>query len=285
MKTSWNLNNPFNLKIKQEKRRRHQVYSLFDFYLSSFTVFDFLSFDSFHLIKDAYLLSKLANKEKIGTDFLLLSFFQKDSILLKTLNEYGLDDNFVQNLIKKLLPQKYSNAKEENEFFTSFSKLEFLEKKDLSQNILYSQELYKLFEKSAENALIRFKTPIISSEILFITLMEDKNSIGGKLIKEYFNSNSEWFLLRYRLMKQLHSHESTIKGDVSKNQQYFAYILKTKLSERLFSKLIGKEKLNEAVNSFRNFIFKDILEINIFELLLDEIHKSIELNKNRKYSS
>jgi hypothetical protein len=56
MKTSWNLNNPFNLKIKQEKRRRHQVYSLFDFYLSSFTVFDFLSFDSFHLIKDAYLL-------------------------------------------------------------------------------------------------------------------------------------------------------------------------------------------------------------------------------------
>lgn len=285
MKTSLNLNNPFNLKIKQEKRRRHQVYSLFDFYLSSFTIFDFLSFDSFRFLKDSYLLSKLTNKEKIGTDFLLLSFFQKDSTLLKTLNQYGLDDNFVQNLIKKLLPQKYLDVKEQNDFFISFSKLNFLEKKDISQNILYSQELYNLLEKSAENALIRFKTPIITSEILFITLMEDKNSIGGKLIKDYFSSNSEWFLLRYRLMKQLHNHESTIKGEVSKNQQYFAYVLKTKLSETLFSKLILTEKLGEAVNSFRNFIFKDILRINIFELLSDEIYKSIELNKTRKYSS
>ena len=61
MKTSLNLNNPFNLKIKEEKRRRHQVYSLFDFYSSSFSIFDFLSFDSFQLLKDSYLLSTLGS--------------------------------------------------------------------------------------------------------------------------------------------------------------------------------------------------------------------------------
>lgn len=285
MKTSLNFNSPFTLKIKQEKRRRHQLYSLLDYYLSFFTFFDFLSYDNFQLLKNAYFLSKLANKEKIETDFLLLSFFQKESNLLKILNEYGLDNNFTEKLIKKLLPLKYSTIKDENVIFNSNSKFDFLEEKNISQNFLYSEELLTLFQKAAENALVRFKTPIISSEILFITLMEDRNCLGGKLIKEYFESNREWFLLRYALMKQLHQHESIIKGEVIKNQHYFAYLLKTKLSENLFSKLIKTEKLKEAINSFRNFLFKDILQIKIFELLSEEIYESIELTNNRSYSS
>ena len=39
----------------------------------------------------------------------------------------------------------------------------------------YSTQVNLLFEKAAENALLRFKTPVITSEILFLTLMESTN--------------------------------------------------------------------------------------------------------------
>jgi len=285
MNDSENVSHSFIAKMKQEKRRRHQLYSTFDFYLSSLSMFDFFSFDSFELLKDAYVLSKFANQEKIGTDFLLLAFFQKDSNLLKILKECSLDHLFVKELVKNLLPSKFHGSKEENEFLSGYLKHTFSEEIKDSTSFVYSRELEDLFKKAAENALIRFKTPIISTEILFITLMEDKKNKGGKLIRNYFESKSEWFLLRYRLLKQLHSHESTIKGEVVKNQHYFAYLLKTKLKEPLFDKLIKQDKLGKAVNAFRNFVFKDILKINFLELLNQEIYQSIELNKNRKYSS
>jgi hypothetical protein len=36
-------------------------------------------------------------------------------------------------------------------------------------------------------------------------------------------------LFRYELMKVIHKHESIIRSDVVKNQQYFAYLLRTQL--------------------------------------------------------
>jgi hypothetical protein len=47
---SENVSHSFIAKMKQEKRRRHQLYSTFDFYLSSLSMFDFFSFDSFDFL-------------------------------------------------------------------------------------------------------------------------------------------------------------------------------------------------------------------------------------------
>ena len=155
----------------------------------------------------------------------------------------------------------------------------------VNENIPYSVEVNLLFEKAAENALTRFKTPVITSEILFVTMMEEEHTKIGKLLKQTLLTDSEWHILRYRIVKSLHSNESAIRSEVSKNQQYFAYLLKTELPEKEFNKLIEDESIVKGVEMFRNVLIKEITQINIFKLLTNEIKKSIKVTNNRKYSS
>jgi hypothetical protein len=54
-------------------------------------------------------------------------------------------------------------------------KIQKLEKQDYSHEILLILKTVK--------TLTRFKTPVITSEILFITLMEDNSTKLGKVIK------------------------------------------------------------------------------------------------------
>ena len=89
--------------------------------------------------------------------------------------------------------------------------------------------------------MVRFKTPVITSEILFLTLMENTESKAGKLIQTQILTSAEWHLLRYRLIKSLHKNESLIRSDVMKNQHYFAYLLKTEFRK---SNLISLSKRN-----------------------------------------
>jgi hypothetical protein len=46
-------------------------------------------------------------------------------------------------------------------------------------------------------------------------------------------------------MKVIHKHESIIRSDVVKNQQYFAYLLRTQLSTFEFDNLIDNEELEK----------------------------------------
>ena len=112
--------------------------------------------------------------------------------------------------------------------------------------------------------MTRFKTPVINSDILFITLMEEKTSKAGKLIRKLINNDTNWYLLRYRLIKRLHNQEVLIRSEITKNQHYFAYLMKTRFSEFDFNKLIKSELLLTAVSFFRNSLIKGILKQNIF---------------------
>jgi hypothetical protein len=142
----------------------------------------------------------------------------------------------------------------------------------------------QIFEKTIENALNRFKTPVVTPEILFITLMEEKTCKAGKLIKKVLKTDANWYLLRYRLIKRLHSQEVLIRSEITKNQHYFAYLMKTRFSEVDFNKLIKNNLILTAVSFFRNSLIKDILKQNIFEILKDEIFTSIKFINKRKYS-
>jgi hypothetical protein len=133
-------------------------------------------------------------------------------------------------------------------------KIQKLEKQD------YSHEILLIFEKASENALTRFKTPVITSEILFITLMEDNSTKLGKVIKNCFVNQLEWYLFRYELMKVIHKHESIIRSDVVKNQQYFAYLLRTQLPTFEFDNLIDNEELEKGVLIFRNSLILSTLK-------------------------
>ena len=105
------------------------------------------------------------------------------------------------------------------------------------------------------------------------------------LIKNQILTATEWHLLRYRLIKSLHKNESIIRSEVTKNQQYFAYLLKTELSELEFNKLIDTDSLVTGVQLFRNMLITQLTQVNIFTLVFDEVKKSIQITNKRKYSS
>lgn len=274
-------------KIEIEKRKRHQLYNTLDYVLSNTTYFDFFSKDCFSVIKNAKIFAYLFSRSKLTTDLLLLSFFETDSKLKKILMEYGINKEKIKELI--LTKEEIDLKADNNLFFSFFNRFENKQSNEDKINrileISFSTELSKLFEKTAENAMTRFKTPVINSDILFITLMEDQGSKVSKIIRKSLNQESDWYILRYRLLKELHLHESTIRGEVTMNYQYFAYLLKTRLSDNEFDQLIKKEILDSGVLLFRNYLIQNLLKVNLFERLSIEILKSNKITNKRKYLS
>ena len=266
-------------KVLLEKRKRHQAYITIDYLLGFLTYFDFFSNDTFQIVKNSIFFSKLLRKNTITSDVLLISLLDEKFELSKVLKEYNLGqasllETFASTDIKMLGKNPFST------FFSNNSKADILDEKDIG----YSQEMNQLFEKTVENALYRFKTPVVTPDLLFITFMEEKTTKAGKLISKLLKTEANWYLLRYRLIKRLHSQEVLIRGEITKNQHYFAYLMKTRFSEFDFNKLIKNELLLTAVSFFRNFLVKDILKQNVFQTLGDEISNSIKTNNKRKYS-
>ena len=266
-------------KVLIEKRKRHQAYITIDYLLGFLTYFDFFSNDTFQIVKNSIFFSKLLEKNTITSDVLLISLLDEKFELSKVLKEYNLS----QESLLGVFSNTDSKTGKKNSFSTFFSKKakseEFEEKE-----IIYSQEMNQLFEKIVENALYRFKTPVVTPDLLFITFMEEKTTKAGKLITKMLKNEANWYLVRYRLIKRLHSQEVLIRGEITKNQHYFAYLMKTRFSEFDFNKLIKNELLLTAVSFFRNFLVKDILKQNLFQTLGDEISHSIKINNKRKYS-
>lgn len=292
-------------EIQAEKRRRYQAYKALEYNLSSLTYFDFFSFDSFEIVKNAKFLAQIYEKKEVTPELLLLPFFDTTLEIGKVLKEVGFDETFVQSfstdlqkvigkgtnqteeggIKKKIISfiKKTSNQVEEfvSEYFAFDSKSEVI----FNQKIKYSYETHQIFEKAAENGLSRFKTPVITPEILFITLMEEKDSKVGKKIRKILNDETTWYLIRYKLLKRLYHQEINVRNQVSKNQQFFAYLLKTELPESSFEKLIKKKLLSKSVALFRNLIIRDIMKKDLFDSFDIETHSAILISPKRFYSS
>ena len=276
-------------KILIEKRRRYQTYMALDYFLSAVTYFDFFSLDTFNIVKSAKYLAQICNKN-VTSEFLLLPFFKYQSEVSIVLSEFGITEPSIEDIVAGLQESKKENLFEKPEISQSrvINKIKGVfvsESLSLDQKIKYSHEVNQIFEKAAENALQRFKTPVITPEILFITMVEEKNNKASKILKKFIKTETEWYLFRYKLIKRIHNQESNIRGEITKNQHFFAYLLKTQLSEIEFNKLIETESLSEGVSFFRNTLISKILETNIFDELSNEILTSVKTNNKRSYSS
>ena len=284
-------------EIQLEKRRRYQAYKMLDYTLSNCTYFDFFSGDSFQIAKNSKYIAQLYGKQKVNLEILFLPFFDSQFQVGELLNSFGFDEIFLEKFASQL---KMSKSQESNLLFpfslldlvktkikTTLKTLFLFEEKELTfnQQIRYNYQVHQIFEKSAENALNRFKTPVITPEILLITLMEEKQLMIGNLIKKTIMDETNWYLLRYKLIKRLYSQESNVRSQVKKNQQFFAYLLKTQLPESSFDKLIEKQALGKAVSLFRNTLIQDLLKSDLFESLEEEIHASIAISPKRYYST
>ena len=275
-------------KILIEKRRRHQTYMALDYFLSAVTYFDFFSSDAFKIVKNAKYLAQICNKN-VTSELLLLPFFSYPSDVSKILGDFGITEEALENIVASLQVKKKENFLEQqkNNLKQTLKKVKgFFVRETLSLNrkVKYSHEVNKLFEKAAENALLRFKTPVISPEILFITIIEEKNTKAAKIIKKFLKDDVEWYLLRYKLIKRIHNQESNIRSEVIKNQHYFAYLMKIQLTDFEFNKLIESEALAKGVSLFRNTLISNILKINIFEEISEEVYTSMKITNKRSYS-
>lgn len=276
-------------KIEMEKRRRYQAYMSLDYLLSVLSYFDFFSLDSFNIAKKAKELAQLFDKKTVTSDLLLLPFFEYNPEIANLLGKYGINEKEVSEIIsttqdtyeKKVVESTMKSIKN---FFVNIDIPMLSEILIVSKKTKYSYEINQIFEKAAENAIRRFKTPVISSDILLITMLESKGSRVGKLLKQFLKTDTNWYMLRYSLMKRLHNQELAIRTDVPKNQQYFAYLLKTQLPELQFDTLIEKDCLLAGVLLFRNNMIADAIKIDIYEQLKMDILASIKSNNSRKYS-
>jgi ATP-dependent Clp protease ATP-binding subunit ClpA len=276
-------------KIIIEKRRRNQAYMALDYLLSAITYFDFFSSDAFKIVKNAKYLAQICNKN-VTSELLLLPFFSYPSDVCQILKEFGITQELVENNVSSLQEKKKETffEKRKNSIKRLFKDVKGFfvqETLSLDQNIKYSHEVNKLFEKSAENALLRFKTPVISPEILFITIIEEKDTKASKIIRRFLKKDVDWYLLRYKLIKRIHNQESNIRSEVVKNQHYFAYLMKIQLTDFEFNKLIETETLAQGVSLFRNTLISKILKVNIFDEISDEIYTSMKITNKRSYSS
>lgn len=275
-------------KILIEKRRRHQTYMALDYFLSAVTYFDFFSSDAFKIVKNAKYLAQICEKS-VTSELLLLPFFSYPSHVSSILGDFGITEEAIENIVASLQKKKKENffQKQQNSIKQTLQNVKGFfvrETLALDQGVKYSHEVNKIFEKAAENALVRFKTPVISPEILFITLIEEKNSKAAKIIRKFLKDDVEWYLLRYKVIKRIHNQESNIRSEVIKNQHYFAYLMKIQLTDFEFNKLIENEALAKGVSLFRNTLISKILKIDIFEEISEEIYTSMKITNKRSYS-
>jgi ATP-dependent Clp protease ATP-binding subunit ClpA len=275
-------------KILIEKRRRHQTYMALDYFLSAVTYFDFFSSDAFKIVKNAKYIAQICEKS-VTSELLLLPFFSYPSHVSSILGDFGITEEAIENIVASLQKKKKENffQKQQNSVKQTLQNVKGFfvrETLALDQGVKYSHEVNKIFEKAAENALVRFKTPVISPEILFITLIEEKNSKAAKIIRKFLKDDVEWYLLRYKVIKRIHNQESNIRSEVIKNQHYFAYLMKIQLTDFEFNKLIENEALAKGVSLFRNTLISKILKIDIFEEISEEIYTSMKITNKRSYS-
>jgi hypothetical protein len=276
-------------KIKKEERRRIQVYNQLDYLLCSSTFFHFFSLDAFTIIKYSKVLALGFKKREVTSDFLLLTIVQamtKSSIYLKEL-QFNVN-LIIQNCYPKnetIIDHIFSIKDKLNLYQMKFTAFLFNEEFEDTEYISYSNDAKMVLTNAIENAVVRFKTPIITTDILFLTLMENNSLKSSQIIKNLIPKKMDWYLFRYKLIKSIHSQESNVRSDSPKNQRYFGYLLKTQITESQFDNLITNEKLSEAIFLFRDCIISRIIKTDFFPNFLQNILQSIPFTNIRTYSS
>jgi hypothetical protein len=291
---SYDYSNPLQTieeKIKHEKRRRNQAYIMLDYFLSATTYVDFFAFDAFRMTIDAKHYAQVCKKKKVTSEFLFYAFFSLDPTFSELLERYKVSKKRTGQIITASTSSQTHRPSffqrqlyRLKAFIHDFRPSAFSEEFSVDSSITFSRQTQLLFERAAENAMTRFKTPLISSEILFITLMEEKGTRMAKVIKELIPDKNDWLLLRYQLIKRLHRKETSIRNDVKKSQKYFGYLLHTQITDAQFTALMDNETLASRVTIFRNKLIKEIVKQDYFDALDKEVYNSIKISKQRSYS-
>jgi len=272
-----------NEKITLEKRKRNQVYFALDYLKSHKNKFDFFSSDFLQLLKITKDLTKSFNQKKLSTDLLLFSFFNLDNEIITIFKKFNI--NF-EDFLKYISYGYEIEYRKKNKFFEFEKQIKMIFPKNITvnNNLEFNFELKNIIEKSIDNAC-RFKTPVLTPEIFLFTILEDKNNSASNILKLFLKNEMEWNLFRYEILKKIHNQETKIQGNIFQNARYFAYLLKTQLSDLQFEKLLRKEDLTKVVLTYRDLVIHKLLTLDLFAELEQEIKYSIKVTNTRNYKT
>lgn len=310
----------YQKKVGAESRKRVQAYSMVDFFMSAVTYFDFFSRDMFDFVQQAKILAFELEDDVVYPDhllYLLVSPRKVESLeLTSILNSYNINTKTVYAAFQSYDKSKGSSSQihlskmpfSTRKFVTSkyYQFIELLRASDLSdyfldnlfdfENEIYDSEIdfssavWQIFEKSAENAGYRFKTAVITPEIFFITLMEEKKKRVGKVIRSFVPNEIDWLVLRFKLIKRAYYHESLIRQKVERQYLPFTYLYKRTIPEIAFDQFLNKDdrRLEEIVVTFRNTLISDLVLYDFNDYLNTDVEYTINSvrrsGSQRRYS-
>lgn len=273
-----------------EKRKRFQSYMYMQSLFSQITFFDFFTKDALEILILAKKIALILEEKVITEDILILAFYFSDgefssflkneditpetileTYFVKTPNNIEIQKSFLM-----ILEDQIKNSK------SSFTKI-FFSSHPVKQSIPFSSKLLFFLNKTVQIALEKYKTPVISSDVLLLSLLD---SSSGNKLKKLLNSREEWYKLRFKILKNLYREEDIIKNQLDLTQQQFAYLAKTYFSQKIFGNAIETQKINETIEVFRYKIISNLMsnqEEDLPKLIEKETYLSIQIaNKNSK---
>jgi hypothetical protein len=283
-----------------EIRRRNQVYLALDYLSSQTSYFSFFTKESIYLLRRAKHLCFLLKtyKEKpvskafpptkksfaLSPDLLLYAFVFSKSELQKILKNFGITSKKIQFYIQRKYPlQRLSFPQRLGNFFFSFWITFQLRRKFPKRKISFSSDLTLVFEKACQNALERFKTPVITPELLFITLMEEPTFKPSIILHKLIPKGTDFYLLKYKLLKRLHREETAIRQEVSSNQRYFAYLLKIHIRMRELGNLLDWCTFKYTTAFFRYLLVNTLTHFNLKKVLRKEIQQTLHIQRHKRH--
>lgn len=268
-----------------EKRKREQIYTYLDILLSNYTIFDFFTKESFELLTISKKLAALYEQKYVTEDIFLLSFFYLDSPIKEELKSSGMTYEKILTEIQNVRPSSMKKPIREMYIQKIFKKIfNFFKKKvEIDSSFNYTSSLCNIFTECLEKAIEIYKTPVITPEILFITLMDSNTWISFKILKKVLPIESDWAILRYKLIKSIYKEESIIKNKLEENEFFFAYLLKIYLAKTHFLNLADRELVTTGILYFRQILLLNLLSFDFYAYLEREVNLSIKLTSTRQY--
>lgn len=284
------------MKLSLEYRRRYQANNMLELILHLTSPYDFFTFDAFQILVSGKYIAENMDKGFVSTEFLLPGFFLLDLPAVTPLKHFAINYTLILDkiatlhqkkdnthfLIKFLRKKKHSiiykinNFLKKNDFLKELFVDPIVYDEDISQ---FANEMEEYLVQCTINACDRFKTPVVSPEILLITLIEEKETNGGKIINEFFKNETHRQLLRYELIKMLHRQESMLKNRLPSHNILYAYLMKAHLSEKEYNKLIDSNLLDSAISVFRNTLISELVTLDYLDLLSLRVNKSISRDR------
>jgi len=128
-----------------------------------------------------------------------------------------------------------------------------------------------------------FKTPVITPELLMITMLDDRKCFANQFLHDIFETDVRFYLFRFKLIKRLYQEESFIKHKLAINDLHYAYLLKIELSGEEFQELRKSSANRLIIRYFRNRLIEKTIELPLFSILKEEIYED-RFSEGRNYS-